>query len=704
MSSLYPGALDNLADAPASPSMTPLGGSTPTHSEHHQALADAIDAVQATLGTNPQGGSATVDARLDALDTTVAGKEASGTAASAVSAHEAAGDPHPQYTTAAEASSAASSAVSTHTAASDPHGDRAYADAAVATHAAASDPHTGYQRESEKDAANGYAGLDANARLALTKLASIATASFLGRTSASTGVVEELTATQATALLNAFTSALKGLVPASGGGTTNFLRADGSWAAPPGGGGLTDGDYGDVVASAGGTVLTIDAGAVSTSKMGGDVTTAGKALLDDADASAQLTTLGVSAFIKTLVDDADATAARTTLGAAASTHAAQHQHGGADEVATATPAANAIPKAGSDSRLAYGWLDPVDMADALHLWGEGTDTDVTITTVVTLTRDMDYNNLTIGTGGQLLTAGFRVRVKGTLTVTTATSPAITYAAAASGNGGAGATAGTAGTAGTALAGNQLGGSGSAGAAGGAGGTTTGTAAGAPSTASQGIGGTGGTSGAGGLGASGAGGAGGAGSTATRNADRHLTPFVDIQFGATLPNGGGGGRGGGGGGGDGTAGGGGGGGGAGGAIIEIYARSIDLTSAPSIVIQADGKTGGNGGSATAGNRGGGGGGAGGGGGVVRLVVGYFTGPGTRTISADGGAGGAGGNGFGTGVGGAGGGGGTGGHVSIHRLFLGDVLRAQGGAGTAGGAASGTTAGTSGPGGSCRVNTL
>jgi hypothetical protein len=40
-----------------------------------------------------------------------------------------------------------------------------------------------------------------------------------------------------TALLNAFTSALKGLVPASGGGTTNFLRADGSWAAPSGGGG-----------------------------------------------------------------------------------------------------------------------------------------------------------------------------------------------------------------------------------------------------------------------------------------------------------------------------------------------------------------------------------------------------------------------------------------------------------------------------------
>lgn len=74
-------------------------------------------------------------------------------------------------------------------------------------------------------------------QVTLAKLADIATASFLGRTTAATGDPEVLTATQATALLNAFTSALKGLVPASGGGTTNFLRADGVFAAPPGGGG-----------------------------------------------------------------------------------------------------------------------------------------------------------------------------------------------------------------------------------------------------------------------------------------------------------------------------------------------------------------------------------------------------------------------------------------------------------------------------------
>lgn len=41
-----------------------------------------------------------------------------------------------------------------------------------------------------------------------------------------------ITAMQATACLNQFTSSLQGMAPASGGGTTNFLRADGSWTVP----------------------------------------------------------------------------------------------------------------------------------------------------------------------------------------------------------------------------------------------------------------------------------------------------------------------------------------------------------------------------------------------------------------------------------------------------------------------------------------
>lgn len=48
------------------------------------------------------------------------------------------------------------------------------------------------------------------------------------------------TAAVATAFLNIFTTGLQGLVPASGGGTVNFLRADGTFAAPTAtaGGGL----------------------------------------------------------------------------------------------------------------------------------------------------------------------------------------------------------------------------------------------------------------------------------------------------------------------------------------------------------------------------------------------------------------------------------------------------------------------------------
>lgn len=43
-------------------------------------------------------------------------------------------------------------------------------------------------------------------------------------------------------------------------------------------------------------------------------------------------------------------------GGAPDPHAASHQHGGSDEVATATPAANAIPKAGAGGQLDPGWF------------------------------------------------------------------------------------------------------------------------------------------------------------------------------------------------------------------------------------------------------------------------------------------------------------------------------------------------------------
>lgn len=93
------------------------------------------------------------------------------------------------------------------------------------------------------------------AAVTLTKMANVATARFLGRVTGSTGVPEAMTGTQATTLLDAFTSGLKGLVPASGGGTSNFLRADGTWAAA-GGGGNVDGG----TPTSGPAAMSIDGG------------------------------------------------------------------------------------------------------------------------------------------------------------------------------------------------------------------------------------------------------------------------------------------------------------------------------------------------------------------------------------------------------------------------------------------------------------
>ena len=92
-----------------------------------------------------------------------------------------------------------------------------------------------------------------------------ATSRFIGRITAGAGDPEELTGTQATTLLDTFTSTLKGLVPSSGGGTTNFLRADGTWAAPPGGGGSPGGSDGNIQYRVDATTF----GGVSTSSVSG---------------------------------------------------------------------------------------------------------------------------------------------------------------------------------------------------------------------------------------------------------------------------------------------------------------------------------------------------------------------------------------------------------------------------------------------------
>lgn len=71
------------------------------------------------------------------------------------------------------------------------------------------------------------------------KLADVATQTLKGRKSAGTGDPSDLDMASVTNMLMVFTDLLQGLVPASGGGTTTFLRADGTFATPAGGSGIS---------------------------------------------------------------------------------------------------------------------------------------------------------------------------------------------------------------------------------------------------------------------------------------------------------------------------------------------------------------------------------------------------------------------------------------------------------------------------------
>lgn len=92
-------------------------------------------------------------------------------------------------------------------------------------------------------ATSGSGGDLTSASVTNSRLANVSAATIKGRTSAGTGSPEDLTGAQATALLDAFTSTAKGLVPASGGGTTTYLRADGTFATPPSGSGLVEEEF-----------------------------------------------------------------------------------------------------------------------------------------------------------------------------------------------------------------------------------------------------------------------------------------------------------------------------------------------------------------------------------------------------------------------------------------------------------------------------
>ena len=70
MATNYPGSLDNFTNPT---SASPIN--SPSHADQHSNANDAIEAIEGELGANPKGAKATVKARLDDVDTAIAGEQ-----------------------------------------------------------------------------------------------------------------------------------------------------------------------------------------------------------------------------------------------------------------------------------------------------------------------------------------------------------------------------------------------------------------------------------------------------------------------------------------------------------------------------------------------------------------------------------------------------------------------------------------------------
>jgi len=76
MATSYPSGIDNFTNPTSTDT---LDSATVPHATQHANANDAIEAIEAELGTNPKGAKATVKARLDDVDTSITGKVATTT-------------------------------------------------------------------------------------------------------------------------------------------------------------------------------------------------------------------------------------------------------------------------------------------------------------------------------------------------------------------------------------------------------------------------------------------------------------------------------------------------------------------------------------------------------------------------------------------------------------------------------------------------
>jgi hypothetical protein len=357
-----------------------------------------------------------------------------------------------------------------------------------------------------------------------------------------------------------------------------------------------------------------------------------------------------------------------------------------------TPFAN-----GASGATARAAINGAISALRRQFFGDGSDGDVTISGAVTLTRDMNYQNLTFAAGASMNLAGFVPRAAGIVDITSIPAAAI-FNTPQNGGNASGTTAGAQGAAVSTTSGMLQSGQSSAQSG----------AVGVPGALSananaQYLGGIAGRAGL----------AGGSSTQPVGLLGPALTaasaqPLATLRLHRALLSGINGGQGGGlaqAGNGDGTAGGGAGAQGVGApGILLPWSNIIKGASAAAGAIQNKGGKGGNGGTPTGGNRGGGAAAGGAGGGPVVIMFETMAGAtAVNLIDVTGGDGADGGTGTGTGTGGGGSESGAGGKLYLLDLMAGTTTVVDSGvAPVAGTAASGITPGVGGVAATARIN--